>query len=116
MLRGLVDDFCVVYLDDILAFSWTKEEHLQHLELVIECLRRTGLFPDQGEHLQHLELVIERLQRAGLYANPKCGFCRPEVEFLDFLVNKQSIRMDPTRVKSITEWPRPRRTEISKSS
>src|SRR5438045_7858165 len=37
-LRGLVDDFCVVYLDDILIFSKSEEEHYEHLALVIECL------------------------------------------------------------------------------
>ena len=38
VLKGLVDDFCVVYLNDILVFSHTKEEHQAHLELIIEHL------------------------------------------------------------------------------
>lgn len=84
-LRGLVDDFCIVYLDDILIFSKTEEAHLQHLEL-----------------------VIERLQRADLYANPKkCDFFKPQVEYLGFIIDKTGIRMDPERVKTISEWPRP---------
>ena len=84
-LRGYVDDFCVVYLDDILVFSKSKEEHQQHLEL-----------------------IIERLRRAELYANPKkCEFFKPELEYLGFLVNKDGIKMDPERVKAISEWPRP---------
>jgi hypothetical protein len=37
-LRGYVDDFCVVYLDDILVFSRTEEEHYQHLDLIMDCL------------------------------------------------------------------------------
>jgi transposase InsO family protein len=81
-LRGLVDDFCIVYLDDILIFSKTEEEHYQHLEL-----------------------VIERLRRAELYANPKkCEFFKPEVEYLGFLVNKNGLRMDPSRVRTISDW------------
>ena len=84
-LRGLVDDFCVVFLDDILIFSKTAEEHLQHLEL-----------------------VIERLYRAELYANvKKCEFFKPELEFLGFLVNNEGIRMNPARVTTISEWLRP---------
>jgi hypothetical protein len=84
-LRGLVDVFCIVYLDDILIFSRTPEEHMKHLEL-----------------------VIERLHRAELYANPKkCEFFQPELEFLGFLVNKEGIRMDPARVETISKWPRP---------
>src|SRR5438045_107647 len=43
-LRGLVDDFCVVYLDDILIFSNSEEEHYEHLKLVIECLRQAELY------------------------------------------------------------------------
>ena len=43
-LRGLVDVFCIVYLDDILIFSKNPEEHQEHLELVIERLRRADLY------------------------------------------------------------------------
>ena len=85
-LRGLVDVFCIVYLDDILVFS-----------------------RDEEEHYRHLEAVIERLHRVDLYANPKkCEFFKDEVEYLGFLVNKSGIRMDPARVKTIKEWPRPK--------
>jgi hypothetical protein len=85
-LRGLVDDFCIVYLDDVLIFSKSKEEHLEHLQL-----------------------VIERLRQAELYANPtKCEFFRSKLEFLGFIINKTGISMDPARVKTISEWPRPR--------
>ena len=81
-LRGLVDDFCVVYLDDILIFSKSKEEHYEHLEL-----------------------VIERLRQAELYANPKkCDFLKPEIDFLGFIVNKDGLRMDPAHVQTISEW------------
>ena len=46
--------------------------------------------------MEHLELVIERLWRAKLYANlKKCKFFKPEVEYLSFLVNKTSVRIDP---------------------
>ena len=43
-LQGLVDDFCIVYLDDILIFSKTKEEHDQHLQRVCERLREAELY------------------------------------------------------------------------
>jgi hypothetical protein len=81
-LRGYVDDFCVVYLDDILIFSRTPEEH-QH----------------------HLELVLERLRQAELYANvKKCSFFRDELEFLGFIINQDGVKMDPSRVEAIREW------------
>jgi hypothetical protein len=81
-LRGLVDDFCIVYLDDILIFSKTKEEH--------------------DEHLQR---VSQRLREAELYAKPsKCRFYQTEIEFLGFIIGTKGIRMDPRRIETIKEW------------
>ena len=75
--------FCIVYLDDILIFSKNPEEHQEHLEL-----------------------VIERLRRADLYANPqKCEFSKPELEYLGFFVNKDGIRIDLAYMATISEWP-----------
>jgi len=72
-LRGLIDDFCIVYLDDILIFSKTKEEHDQHLQQ-----------------------VCERLRNAELYAKPsKCQFYQKEIEFLGFIISTKGIRIDP---------------------
>ena len=80
-MQGLVDDFCIVYLDDILIFSKTKEEHDVHLQR-----------------------VCERLRGAELYAKPsKCQFYKKEIEFLGFIVETQGIRMDPKRVQTIKE-------------
>ena len=54
--------------------------------------------------MEHLELVIERLRRAKLYANPKkYEFFKPEVEYLGFLVNKTNVCIDPTRIKAISD-------------
>ena len=81
-LRGLVDDFCIVYLDDILIFSKIEEEHAEHLRL-----------------------VCDRLRTAELYAKPsKCQFFQKEMEFLGFIVDEQGVRMDPDRVRTISEW------------
>src|ERR1700732_5047231 len=85
-LSGLVDSICIVYLDDILIYSNTREEHERHVRE-----------------------ILERLRRFGLYANlKKCIFFAEEVEFLGFIVGRQGIRMDPTRVESITSWPQPK--------
>src|SRR5271155_1579727 len=81
-LRGLVDNFCIVYLDDILVFSKTKEEHEQHLQQ-----------------------ICDRLQQAELYAKPsKCQFFQKELEFLGFIISTTRIHMDPKRVQTIKEW------------
>ena len=80
-LQGLVDDFCIVYLDDILVFSKTKEEH--------------------DEHLQR---ICQRLREAELYAKPlKCQFYQQELEFLGFIIRVQGVRIDPARIETIRE-------------
>src|SRR6266480_6734461 len=82
VLHGLVDNFCIVYLDNILVFSKSKEEHQKHLKLVIK-------------HLYHTEL----------YVNPKkCDFFQFKIEYLEFIIDKNEICMNPACVKTISEW------------
>src|SRR5436190_20758017 len=78
-LCDLVDDFCIVYLDNILVFLKSEEEHYQHLQLIIECLC-------------HTELYINL---------KKCEFFKTEVKYLDFLVNEKSLHMNSFCVKTV---------------
>src|SRR5947207_11395958 len=72
VLCDLVDDFCIVYLDNILVFLKSKKKHYQYLQLIIK-------------HLQHTKL----------YANfKKYEFFKSEVEYFDFLVNKNDLCMN----------------------
>src|SRR6266496_5715136 len=76
-LHDLVDDFCIVYLDDILVFSKSKKKHYQHLQLIIK-------------HLQHTEL----------YANlKKYEFFKLKVKYLDFLINENDLYMNLSHVQ-----------------
>jgi len=84
-LAGLMDTCCVVYLDDILIFSDSREEHTRHLRQ-----------------------VLERLKKHALYASrKKCQFFTSEVEFLGFIVSTAGVAMDPSRIKTIEEWQAP---------
>ena len=84
-LRDLLDVVCVVYIDDILIFSRTQEEHDRHVAL-----------------------VLEQLQGAGLYANPKkCAFDRSEVEYVGYVIRANGIRMDPKKLDTVSNWPTP---------
>lgn len=84
-LSGLLDQFCVVYLDDILIYSDTIEEHTKHVRLVLERLRKHALYASQK----------------------KCEFFVDKVEFLGFIVSNVGVSMDPRRVATIEEWPSP---------
>jgi len=84
--REFLDEFLVVYLDDLLIYSNTLREHKEHV-------RR----------------VLERLKEAGLFLKPnKCQFHVQEVEFLGFIVGNNGVRMDPAKVEAVTSWPTPK--------
>ena len=85
-LTGLINNFCVVYLDDILIYSSSQEEHLDHVKQVLERLRRFSLY----------------------VSLKKCEFFTTEVEFLDFIIFIDSVTMNKRRVKAIQKWSRPK--------
>src|SRR6266496_1544314 len=78
-LHDLVDDFCIIYFDDILVFSKSEEKHYQHLQLVIKHLHCTELFVN----------------------SKKYKFFKTEVEYLDFLINEKNLYMNFFHVKTV---------------
>ena len=82
-------DFVAVYIDDALIFS-----------------------PTLDEHIGHLEAVVQRVSEAGLKLKPsKCQFIRPEVEYLGHIVTPQGLKPNKTLVEAITQFPHP--TDVS---
>ena len=85
VFHDCIDNFIVIYLDDLLIFSSTMEEHLEHLET-----------------------VLSRLKENELYASTKkCSFLQEEVEFLGLRVGRDGVHIGRDRVEAIEEWPRP---------
>ncbi len=85
VLRDMVDQFIYVYLDDILIFSSSLQEHVQHVRRVLQRLLENGLFVKEE----------------------KCTFHAQSVPFLGFIVSPEGVRMDPDRVKAVVSWPTP---------
>jgi len=79
-------DFVSVYIDDVLVFSRTLEEHWQHLDLVMEQLKRAGL----------------KLQPA------KCHFIRTEVEYLGHIMSPEGLKTNSNLVTAVREFPIPK--------
>ena len=91
VFHEFLDQFVVVFIDDILIYSKSHEEH----EI-------------------HLRQVLRVLQEKSLYANPsKCEFWMEEVKFLGHVISKGRIAVDPAKVDTVLAWERPKTvTEI----
>ncbi|KAJ7961417.1 Retrotransposon protein, putative, Ty3-gypsy subclass [Quillaja saponaria] len=85
VFRGYLDKFVVVYLDDIVIYSSTLEDHKQHLQLVFNRLRENQLF-------------VKR---------EKCSFVQKWIKFLGHIIEEGRVRMDLDKVKAIQEWKTP---------
>jgi len=84
MLHPYLDVFVVLFIDDILVYSKTEEEHEVHLSLVLDKLR---------EYKYYAKLK-------------KCAFWLSEVSFLGHVINQHAITVDPKNVASIVDWQR----------
>ena len=83
--RPYLDKFVIVFIDDILIYSKTKEEHAEHLGKVLELLRKEKLY--------------EKFS--------KCEFWLEEVHFLGHVVSKDGIHVDPSKIDSVKNWRTP---------
>ena len=82
-LRQYLGKSVLCYLDDILIYSKTKEEHLHHLKQVLDILREKKLYAKAT----------------------KCDFGRTEVQFLGFRVREDQIHKDQEKVTAVRNWP-----------
>jgi transposase InsO family protein len=89
ILREFVNDFVVVYFDDIIIYSNSLEEHWQQVREVLKKLK---------EHRVNLKIK-------------KCEFGVAETEFLGQIINGKTMRMQAEKVKAILDWPIPKRKE-----
>ena len=83
--EGLHLKICLIYLDDIIVYSKTIQEHMERLEQVFQRTREANLklCPD------------------------KCSYFQKEVKFLGHVVSEEGIGTDPEKVDKISNWPRP---------
>ena len=86
ILRPYLEKFVILYLDDILIYSKTLDEHIEHVRTILKTLLDNNL-----------------------YAKPKkCEFHKPKVEFLGHVISGKGIETDPKKVKTVKEWPTPK--------
>ena len=85
VLRPFIGLFVVVYFDDILIYSKSMKEHLEHLHAIFDALRAARLFGNLD----------------------KCDFCTQRVSFLGYVVTPQGIEVDSSKIDAIQSWPMP---------
>lgn len=78
-----------IFLDDLIIFSKTLEEHLERLQLVFEKLRTTGL----------------------KLSPKKCVFCKERVKYVGHIVSENGIEADPEKTEKVLNWPQPKSPE-----
>ena len=85
IFHDYLDQFVVVFIDDILVYSRNKEEHEKHLRIVLHILRDRKLFAKLS----------------------KCDFWLEKVQFLGHVISKDGVAVDPNKVESVMEWQQP---------
>ena len=84
-MKGL-HKFAMAYLDDIIIFSKSKEEHLEHLRIIFQRLKAAGL----------------RLKRS------ECDFMKKHIQYLGHLISEKGIQPLPEKLEGIKTMPAPR--------
>ena len=85
IFKNYLDKFIIVFLDDVLTYSKSEEEHEHHLRLVLQVLR---------EHQLYAKLS-------------KCYFYQNQIHYLGHIVLEQDIEIDPKKIEANRGWPTP---------
>ncbi|GJV48568.1 putative reverse transcriptase domain-containing protein [Tanacetum coccineum] len=89
--KPYLDKFVIVFIDNILVYSKNKQEHKEHLKLILELLKKEELYAKFS----------------------KCEFWIPKVQFLGHVIDSEGIHVDPAKIESIKDWASPKSpTEI----
>ncbi|MBW0568596.1 hypothetical protein O181_108311 [Austropuccinia psidii MF-1] len=93
IFQDLLDVYVVVYLNDIMVFSKSEEEHVTHVSTVVSRLRANNLFAKAS----------------------KCLFHVSSVEYLGYVFSSEGLKMDQEKVQQILNWPPPRKLKALQS-
>ena len=90
IFQPYLDQFVVVFIDDILIYSRSTEEHERHLRIILQLLREKQLYAKFK----------------------KCELWLKKVGFLNHIIDKEGISVDSAKIEAIKDWPRP--TNVTK--
>jgi hypothetical protein len=93
VLNKFLDTFVLVFIDNILIYSKNREEHEEHIIILLQVLR---------EH--HLYAKFR-----------KCDFFQKHVHYLGHVISEEGVAVDHDKIRSIMEWPAPKDVSNTKS-
>jgi len=96
IFREHLDEFVLVFFDDILVYSKNAVDHEMHVRKVLEILRTHKLFAKKSK----CTFSVDKVEYL--------GFVVSKVEYLGFVVSKEGISADPAKVQAVIDWPEPR--------
>ena len=85
VFRPVLCKFVLVFFDDILVYSNTMKEHLDHLKQVFQSLNKHHLFVKKE----------------------KCSFAQPSVAYLGHIISAKEVQVDPAKIEAMQHWPKP---------
>ena len=85
VFKQYLDLFVIIFIDDILIYSRSEEEHASHLRVVLQTLKDRHLFTKFS----------------------KCEFWLQSLAFLVHIVSSEGIRVDSQKIEAVKQWPRP---------
>ena len=85
IFHAYLDRFVVVFIDDILVYSKSREEHADHLRIVLQTL---------ADHQLYAKLK-------------KCDFWMEKVHFLGHVISAEGVSVDPAEIAAVVDWPKP---------
>ena len=86
VMHKYLDKFVVMFIDNILIYSKTEEEHKEHLKIVLQELWDHQIFAKFS----------------------KCDFFKDKIQYLGHVVTKEGISVDPKKIRAIEDWPVPK--------
>ena len=85
IFKGSNRKFVLIFMDDILVFSGTLEEHVTHLQSVFDILKENQLFVKES----------------------KCSFAQQSMEYLGHIISDKGVSTDPAKTAAMLHWPTP---------
>ncbi|KAJ8763668.1 hypothetical protein K2173_003140 [Erythroxylum novogranatense] len=86
VFKSFLDQFIIVFIDDILVYSKSDEEHEDHLRVALETLRKNELYAKFD----------------------KCEFWLREVVFLGHVISERGVHVDPQKIEAVVKWEAPK--------